>query len=56
MFCFILALATLVCGIFYLVMGYQILVGLVQVLLGSLCIALVIAWWHSTSKTRKRSK
>ena len=43
-FCLIISLFTLGCGVGYLVAGYEILIGWVQVALGTLCLALVLAW------------
>lgn len=52
MFCLVIGLITLGCGIGYLLMGYEILVGLVQVFLGLLCVALVFIWRHAEKEKK----
>lgn len=44
MFCFLLSVLSLVCGILYVVAQYEVAVGWVQIFLGLLCIGLVLVW------------
>lgn len=44
------------CGIYYLAVGYQFLVGIVQVVLGAMCLGLVGVWQWTEYRDKKKQK
>lgn len=56
MFCLIIGCITLLCGIFYIATGYEMLVGIVQIILGILSISLVILWKTTLKKKEKKQE
>lgn len=44
MFCLFISLATLCIGICYVILGYNVAVGWMQILLGVLSVVLCVAW------------
>ncbi len=56
MFCLAVSAGALAVGVYYLATGYQIPVGWVQVILGTLCISLVLLWKISERRDKKSGK
>lgn len=56
MFCFLLSVLSLVCGILYVAVQYEVAVGWVQIFLGLLCLALVFVWKRAEMKEKKGNK
>jgi hypothetical protein len=52
MFSLIIALGCLICGIIYLVAGYEVGVGWIQLALGALASALSLGWLVTRKKHR----
>lgn len=53
MFCLLISAFTFVCGIGYLLAGYELAVGWVQIILGALCLTLTIRWLATRKKYKQ---